>query len=216
VSDVRAEILGRIRSAIADVELNARHPRHPVAREYERERHDPEALDHLAERLADYRARVERIDRARVGELTQSVAAELGLKKLVVAAGVPSEWRPDGPELVDEQAVTDGALDQIDGVLTGCAVAIAETGTIVLDGGPRCGRRAITLVPDHHICVVEAEQVVALVPEAFARVEPAVRERRAPITLISGPSATSDIELKRVEGVHGPRHLVVVLAQPDN
>src|SRR5205085_10441360 len=137
----------------------------------------------------------------------------LGLKKLVVAAGVPEDWRPQGVALLDERSASDPELDTLDGVLSGCAVAIAETGTIVLDGGPRSGRRAITLVPDHHICVVEEDQIVMLVPEAFARLEQAVRERRAPVTLVSGPSATSDIELNRVEGVHGPRTLVVVLAQ---
>jgi L-lactate dehydrogenase complex protein LldG len=213
VTDARAEILGRIRTAIADVD-----PGHgaPIQRDYERERHDPRALDQLAARLIDYRARVERARPAGVGELVQSLVGELALKHLVVAAGVPDDWRPDECELVDERTVTDGGLDLVDGVLTGCAVAIAETGTIVLDGGPLCGRRAITLVPDHHICVVDAEQVVGLVPEAFAMLERAVRERRAPVTLISGPSATSDIELKRVEGVHGPRQLVVVLVAPDN
>ena len=96
--------------------------------------------------------------------------------------------------------------------MTGCAAAIAQTGTLVLDGRGASGRRAITLVPDHHICVVRAEQIVGLVPEAFARVADAVRGERAPITLVSGPSATSDIELIRVEGVHGPRHLTVMIA----
>jgi L-lactate dehydrogenase complex protein LldG len=101
-------------------------------------------------------------------------------------------------------------LDAVDGVLTGAAAAIAETGTIVLDGGPYCGRRALTLVPDLHICVIAADQVVADVPDGLGAVAAAVREGR-PITLISGPSATSDIELRRVEGVHGPRRLAVVL-----
>ena len=97
-------------------------------------------------------------------------------------------------------------LDGVDTVLTGCALAIAETGTVVLDGGPRCGRRALTLVPDHHVCVVDAGQVVAGVPDAIAALAP-----RAPLTFVSGPSATSDIELERVEGVHGPRRLEVVV-----
>jgi L-lactate dehydrogenase complex protein LldG len=209
-ADARAAILGRVRAALADVTSGGRAP---VARAYEREREDPFVLDRFAERLTDYRARVERVSAEGVGELVGTVVAELGLKKLAIAAGVPAEWLPDAVEHVDERSVTDGGLDTIDGVLTGCAVAIAETGTIILDGGRLCGRRAITLVPDHHICVVDADQVVALVPQAFARLGPAVRERRAPVTLISGPSATSDIELQRVEGVHGPRHLVVVLAE---
>ncbi len=103
-------------------------------------------------------------------------------------------------------------LDEIDGALTGCAVAIAQTGTLVLDGREASGRRAITLVPDHHICLVRTEQIVGLVPEAIARVADGVRGQRIPITLVSGPSATSDIELTRVEGVHGPRHLTIMIA----
>ena len=102
-------------------------------------------------------------------------------------------------------------LDALDGSLTGCALAIAETGVLVLDGGTAQGRRALTLVPDFHICVVAADQIVDLVPEAVERLEPAVREGR-PLTFIAGPSATSDIELNRVEGVHGPRTLRIVIA----
>jgi L-lactate dehydrogenase complex protein LldG len=101
-------------------------------------------------------------------------------------------------------------LDELDGALTGCALGIAETGTIVLDSDPVSGRRALTLVPDYHLCVVEEEAVVGLVPEAVERLEPAVREGR-PLTFVSGPSATSDVELNRVEGVHGPRTLHVVI-----
>jgi L-lactate dehydrogenase complex protein LldG len=210
----RAEILARIRGALQDV-ADDREPQ-PLARDYERERRDPAMLDVLQARLADYGARVHRIERANVGDTVASVCGELGLRTLVVAAGVPGPWRPRELQLLDdtdEAARDPRQLDGLDGVLTGCAVAIAETGTIVLDGGSRSGRRAISLVPDHHVCVVESEQVVMLVPEAFARLEQAVRERRAPVTLISGPSATSDIELNRVEGVHGPRTLVVLLAQ---
>jgi L-lactate dehydrogenase complex protein LldG len=106
----------------------------------------------------------------------------------------------------------DTELATIDGVLTGCALAIAETGTVVLDGGAAQGRRALTLLPDLHILVVLADQVVGDVPEAIGLLREAVRTRRAQITFISGPSATSDIEFSRVEGVHGPRRLVILLA----
>ena len=110
----------------------------------------------------------------------------------------------------DDPPLDAAALDALDGVLTGCAVAIAETGTIVLSGGPEEGRRALTLVPDLHVCLVEAEQVVETVPEAFDVLRGVARR---PLTFVSGPSATSDIELKRVEGVHGPRRLVVVIIE---
>jgi L-lactate dehydrogenase complex protein LldG len=113
-------------------------------------------------------------------------------------------------ELVPDTGLSARELDELDGALTGCALAIAETGTIVLDGGPFQGRRALTLVPDYHLCLVPEQAIVELVPEAVERLQPAVREGR-PLTLISGPSATSDIELNRVEGVHGPRTLHVVM-----
>jgi L-lactate dehydrogenase complex protein LldG len=113
-------------------------------------------------------------------------------------------------EAVPDSGLDAHELDRLDGALTGCALAIAETGTVVLDGGPGQGRRALTLVPDLHLCVVEEERVVGIVPEAVAALEDAVRDGR-PLTFVSGPSATSDIELSRVEGVHGPRTLVMVL-----
>ena len=126
--------------------------------------------------------------------------------------GLPAAWRPAGAELVEDAGLTAHELDALDGVVTGCTLAIAETGTLVLAAGPAEGRRALTLVPDLHVCVVDARQVVADVPAAIAQVAPLVREERRPLTLISGPSATSDIELQRVEGVHGPRQLVVLVA----
>ncbi|MGW2559148.1 LutC/YkgG family protein [Streptomyces sp. NPDC001514] len=135
--------------------------------------------------------------------------AERGSRSVLVPAGLPPEWLAsvDATRIHDRAASTPRELDVVDSVVTGCAIAIAETGTIVLDGGPDQGRRRITLVPDHHICVVRApEQIVASVPQALPRLDPT-----RPLTWISGPSATSDIELDRVEGVHGPRTLEVVL-----
>ena len=126
-------------------------------------------------------------------------------------AGIPRQWRSDAIEFVEDTELTAGELDRLDGVLTGCTLAIAETGTVVLAAGPTEGRRALTLVPDLHVCVVGEEQVVELVPEAMDALAELVRTERRPLTFISGPSATSDIELSRVEGVHGPRTLVVLV-----
>jgi L-lactate dehydrogenase complex protein LldG len=168
-------------------------------------------LDLLAERLADYRASVRRTTPS---GLTGEVAAALagrGARRVVVPPGLPVTL-PPGVEAVPDDELSPQDLDALDGVVTGAAVAVAETGTIVLDGSPDQGRRAITLVPDYHLCVVRAEQVVELVPEAIARLAAGAGSR--PLTWISGPSATSDIELSRVEGVHGPRTLEVILVGP--
>jgi L-lactate dehydrogenase complex protein LldG len=210
----RRAILGRIRSATGDVP-----PGEPVAwvgppgyrRGLGLER---DALVELfARRVADYRATVVRCaghDQA-IAQALAAAAAEQGAETLVVPHDLPPAWLPGG--LADDPREPLGldALDRADGVVTAGALGIAETGTIVLDGGAGQGRRALTLVPDLHLCVVRAADVVGSVPEAFDALAAAGREGR-PITFVSGPSATSDIELSRVEGVHGPRRLVVVLA----
>ena len=157
-------------------------------------------------RAGEYRAEVQRVD-----DVAAAVAAACrtrGARRLAVPAGLPAAWRPGDVELVEDTARTPHELDALDGVVTGCTLAIAETGTIVLSSAPAEGRRALTLVPDLHLCVVEETQVVELAPEAFARLAAAARR---PITFVSGPSATSDIELSRVEGVHGPRDLVILV-----
>jgi L-lactate dehydrogenase complex protein LldG len=209
MSDARSEILGRIREALCDVDGDAPQV---VAREYGRgggfERDALAAL--LTDRVRDYAAEAERVSADGVGSAVRAACARLGIGRLLVAPGVPGEWRPDGA--VEDDGRPAAALDQVDGVLTGCAVAIAETGTLVLDGRPPCGRRALTLVPDRHICVVRAEQIVERVPEAIATLHPRVAGERVPVTFVSGSSATSDIELERVEGVHGPRRLLVLIA----
>jgi L-lactate dehydrogenase complex protein LldG len=196
VTDARAVVLGRIREALGPA------PAVPeVPRDY-RAAADG-GVELFCERVAEYRATVHRTTAA---ELEATVRRLCGSRVAV----------PPRPPCAVPGAVQDGpdvpyrALEEVDAVLTGCRVAIADTGTIVLDGSPACGRRALTLIPDHHVCVVHAGQIVGSVPEAIAEL---AGERR-PITLVSGPSATSDIELERVEGVHGPRVLdvVVVLA----
>ncbi|HZR52914.1 MAG TPA: lactate utilization protein C [Streptosporangiaceae bacterium] len=178
-----------------------------IPRDYVRAHHDPAEHDIVAlfaERAADYRAIVERVPEQ---DVPAAIARALTGTRFVVPDGLPDSWLPPGVELVrDDPPLSALELDATDGVITGCAVAIAETGTIILDHGPGQGRRALTLVPDFHLVVVRADQVAADLPDAFARLDPT-----RPHTLISGPSATSDIELIRVEGVHGPRTLHVLL-----
>ena len=216
MSDARAQMLGRIRSALADVPASERPGDVPVAREYRRadDRSRDELVALFAQRVGDYRADVQRVPPVRLPEAIAQACSKQGLHRLAVPAGLPDAWPPAGIELVRDEGLSAAELDRIDGALTGCAAAIAETGTIVLDGGRLSGRRALTLVPDHHICVVTADQIHGQIAEALAAVATALTEQHAPITLVSGPSASSDIELERVEGVHGPRHLTVLIAEP--
>jgi L-lactate dehydrogenase complex protein LldG len=214
VTDARAEILRRVRSALVDVPSGERPGDVPVARDYARtgQLGREEVLARFAERLEDYGAAVQRVAGSSVAGAVDDACERLALRRVAVPPGLPAEWRPTGVEIVEDHAsLTPRELDAVAGALTGCAVAIAETGTLVLDGEEASGRRVLTLVPDNYVCVVEADQVVETVPEALSRVAPAVRDRRMPITLVSGPSASSDIELTRVEGVHGPRNLVVLI-----
>ncbi|WP_339133105.1 lactate utilization protein C [Streptomyces sp. f51] len=209
----RDQILGRVRRALADVpEDDGTSYERAVGRGYLREhgaRGVAETVDLLAENLADYRAIVHRATEEELPYVVMRLLAERGSRYVLVPPGLPPAWMSAAdPTRVHDRAVsTPRELDAVESVVTGCAVAVAETGTIVLDGGPDQGRRRITLIPDHHICVVRVpDQVVASVPQALERLDPA-----RPLTWISGPSATSDIELDRVEGVHGPRTLEVVL-----
>ncbi len=217
MSTAKDEILGRIRTALADRPQPA-----PVERTYRRasEASREQVVEQLVDRLEDYRATVHR-------ETAQTVAARVGellsgASSYVVPAGLDPAWLPDDGRAPQARRLTEppagsadageGAvlttreLNEVSAVVTGSTVSCSETGTIFLSGRPDEGRRAISLVPDHHVCIVPLDSVVELIPEALARLEPT-----APITMISGPSATSDIELERVEGVHGPRRLDVIL-----
>ncbi|MEU7722046.1 LutC/YkgG family protein [Streptomyces tibetensis] len=208
----RERILGRVRRALADAPADET----PIVRDYLREhgqRTATETVELLAENLADYRALVHRTDPAGLPGLIAELLDERGAASVLVPPGLDEQWLAvTGVTRVDDRAGSSpGDLDRVDSVVTACAVAIAETGTIVLDGSPDQGRRRITLVPDHHICVVRVPgQVVSSVPQGLERLDPA-----RPLTWISGPSATSDIELDRVEGVHGPRTLEVILVGED-
>ncbi len=170
-----------------------------------------ERIELLCERIGDYRAEVRRVGVAEPAAVIAQALAAAGAARVCVPAGLPPAWRPASVELVEDESLGFDELDALDGVITGCTVAIAETGTIVLSGGPAEGRRAISLIPDLHVCVVAENQVVETVPEAMAQIGELVRAERRPLTFISGPSATSDIELDRVEGVHGPRRLIVLV-----
>jgi L-lactate dehydrogenase complex protein LldG len=193
MTDARDEILRRIRTALGD------HPDPaPVPREYRSAGAVLPDRELFVERVQDYRATVTR------DATTTDVLRRRGIERVVVPDGFPAELRP-AVEVVAEP-VDAYTLDEVGSVVSTCRVAIAETGTIVLDAGPGMGPRALTLVPDYHLVVVRAEQVVAGVPDALPLLDPA-----RPLTWISGPSATSDIELDRVEGVHGPRTLDVLL-----
>ncbi|WP_432181488.1 LutC/YkgG family protein [Streptomyces sp. NBC_00063] len=208
----RDVILGRVRRALGGPAGDPTTYDTDIDRGYLHEHGDrttTQTVELLAENLADYRANVHRCT---VGELAATVArllAEHGSRSVVTPGGLHEEWLAQTglTRVADDEQSTPAALDQVDSVVTACAVAIAETGTIVLDGSPDQGRRRITLIPDHHICVVRVpDQVVSSVPQALERLDPT-----RPLTWISGPSATSDIELDRVEGVHGPRTLEVIL-----
>lgn len=216
MATAKETILWRVRRATRDVPEGERPEDVPVERGYRKEGGDPhdEVVARFAEHVAEYEATVHRVGEAgltaRIGEILQ----KRNLKRLVVPPQLPEAWVPEGVEALRDAAgprLTNEELDGADGVLTGCALGIAQTGTIVLDAGPAQGRRALTLLPDYHLCVVREEQVVDLVPEAFARLEETVKAEGRAVTFISGPSATSDIELNRVEGVHGPRALEVLI-----
>jgi L-lactate dehydrogenase complex protein LldG len=203
--NAREEVLARVRAALGDAPATV-----TVPRDYRRSAAGDRAelVARFADRVSDYRAEVHLVP---AGELAAAIAGTLTrTTALAVPTDLPEGWLSSYQGVVRRDPIAVSELDAPGvSVLTGCAVAIAETGTIVLDAGPAQGRRALTLVPDHHVCVVRADQIVATVPEGLARLPDPTR----PLTFISGPSATSDIELDRVEGVHGPRTLDVIIVR---
>jgi L-lactate dehydrogenase complex protein LldG len=216
----REEILRRVRAANggASTEAAARAGWSSVSRRYKREgtRRREVVLELLEDRLRDYDAGVVRCERGDVARSVAGMLTERGRRRLVVPAGFAREWLPSDFEFVIDQRADDGIdggiaateLDRLDGVLTGSTVAIAETGTVVLQNVAGQGRRAATLVPDYHLCLVRVEDVVETVPEAMDRLR---ATSGLATTFVSGPSATADIEMTRIKGVHGPRYLDVIL-----
>jgi L-lactate dehydrogenase complex protein LldG len=207
-------MLQRIRAALRDVPPGEQPEDVVVERNY---RHSgtetrEEVVERFIERVAEYKVIVQRVEEASLPQAILLACTARGVQRLVIPADLPEEWLPTSVEpLRDSNTLTNEQMDASDGVLTGCALGIAQTGTIVLDDGAYQGRRALTLLPDYHLCVVYEDQIVDLVPEAISRLHDAVLRERRPLTFISGPSATSDIELNRVEGVHGPRTLHVLV-----
>ena len=202
----REAVLARVQAAVAGAPVA---PAAPRAYRVSGRRSREEVVELFVERVRDYRAAVVVTGDPRAA--VEAALREHRASRVGVASDLADALRPRGVELADDTLLTPRILDGLDGAVTTCAAGCAETGTIALDGGPGQGRRALSLVPDLHVCVISADAIVETVPELVARLESSAREGR-PIVLVSGPSATSDIELNRVEGVHGPRRLVVVVA----
>ncbi|HEX3968276.1 MAG TPA: LUD domain-containing protein [Edaphobacter sp.] len=213
----RTEIIRKIRAAAGGAanEKSALAGWSAIERKYRRGAGlPPEAiLELLVDRLEDYDARVIRVEQAGVRAAAAKFLADRfqdrKAKRMVVPSGLAQEWLPAGIEFLIDNQLPAAELDAVDGVMTGATLAIAETGTVVLQNVEGLGRRAVTLVPDYHLCIVKVEDVVETVPEAFVRLQ---KTATLATTFVSGPSATADIEMTRIKGVHGPRFLDVILA----
>jgi L-lactate dehydrogenase complex protein LldG len=207
----RERILRRIRAANERAGAQSQ----PIPREYQRagDCSADQTLALFEERVREYDARVFPVRRAEIAVRAAEILSEAGRRRIAVPAGLPTEWCPSGIEWVtdgagDNSALSYESLDSVDGAMTGAALAIAVSGSIVLQHGPAEGRRVLTLLPDYHLCILQASDVVETLPEGFARLDPL-----RPTTFISGPSATADIEMVRIKGVHGPRSLDVLLVE---
>ncbi len=215
-TSAKEEILSRIRNALRDVPAHEQIEQMTTERSYRHyslESHE-DIMQLFVSRLEDYSANVHRIHTAEIPACVARLAEKYSLSQLVIPADIPQVWIPAGLKVLrDDQAQLTNEQIGVSNcaVLTACAVAIAQTGTIVLDGGLSQGRRVLSLLPDYAFCIVRKDQVVGLVPEAITHLNDTVTQQHQPITFISGPSATSDIELSRVVGVHGPRHLDILL-----
>lgn len=217
MNNAREEILRRVRAALQDVPAQEQPADVVVERGYQRTDQTPHAelVEQFIERTADYKALVHHISEAELPDYIAQRCEERAIQRLVVPADLPSAWLANlrTTEIRPDTGLSHEQLEGCNAVLTGCALGIAQTGTIVLDGGAHQGRRVITLLPDYHLCIIYTSQIVGIVPEAFEHLHAAVQNERRPVTFISGPSATSDIELNRVEGVHGPRTLDVLVVE---
>lgn len=219
MNEAKEVILERIRKALGNVPESEKPEDVSVSRAYRQkgELTGDEVVDLFAERVSEYKATVRRIRKDFIKDAVDQACKTQNARHLVVPPGFPEQWLPDDIQpLFDtkKKPLTHNELDNSDGVITTCALAVAQTGTLILDAGPGQGRRALTLLPDYHLCVIREDQIVELLPEAIRELSEKVASKGLPITFISGPSATSDIELNRVEGVHGPRRLDVLVVGP--
>ncbi|MFZ9857059.1 MAG: LutC/YkgG family protein [Roseiflexaceae bacterium] len=209
----RDVMLQRIRQAVASGVRQHQHPIQSAVYEQYDNLDEHRRIEQFAHRVEEYKAWVGQCDLHDVPSVIGQRMKYHGFRSLVLPVDFVHEWRPTDVTLIEDNQLTPFQVASSDGVISTCALGIAQTGTIVLDGGIGQGRRMLTLLPDYHCCVVLASLVVGTVPEAFARLESVIHQRRAAMTFISGPSATSDIELNRVEGVHGPRTLEVIIVR---
>lgn len=214
-SAARTAILERVRRALnsgTSIEAADAHW-HEIPRNFRQTAsHTPaEVLHLLVDRLTDYDAQVTQTSPSGVTEAIAAMLTARGVKRLVIPGGLPLEVLPEGFDFIPDTGFSSAELDTFDGVVTTAMVAIAETGTVVLQNAPGQGRRAATLVPDYHLCIVYERDIVETVPEAIARLQPTAS---LATTFVSGPSATADIEMTRIKGVHGPRFLDVILVTP--
>jgi len=216
MSNAKQEVLNNIRNALENVPGKEHAEDNKVSRGYRQKGKlsQRELVKLFIERVSEYKARVSHVNGDQlIGAISESCQRE-NVENIVIPEGFPQQWIPDAiSPMWDrfEKQLSHQELDASDGVVTTCALAVAQTGSIILDAGKGQGRRAVSLLPDYHLCIVKESQIVELVPEGFAYFEEKVKKEGPPITFISGPSATSDIELSRVEGVHGPRRLEIIV-----
>jgi len=218
MSSAKQEILDRIQNALKDIPPDEKPDDITVDRSYRTTSDDDQDIlvNRFAQRVGEYKATVQRVSQSDVLQTIKDSCKREKVQQLVIPPGLAKELYPNELDLLKdthEVQLTHHQLDDADGVLTTCALAVAETGTIILDAGEGQGRRALTLLPDYHLCVVYEDQIVGIFPEAIRHFEEKMQTKAPPMTLISGPSATSDIELNRVEGVHGPRRLEVLIVE---
>jgi L-lactate dehydrogenase complex protein LldG len=211
-------ILKKICQSLEDIPEDESPEQVSVPRSYRQKGDLPheETVALFAERAGEYKATVRRLSQKKLQQVIKESCLREDVQDLVIPEGFPAKWLPDSINAMHddpESPLSHEQLDEADGVITTCELAVAQTGTIFLNAGPGQGRRVLSLLPDYHICVIFESQILELIPEGFAGVEEGVRSEGHPITMISGPSATSDIELSRVEGVHGPRRLEVLIVE---